>query len=294
MKKATNRILNYSLLGLLCASFGSGALAGIRVGSQNASYANSSKNKLGLQQQYQNYLAQQAQAAQEAQGLPVPVADVELAESIQNGTGTSEVNRDVLSRCAMIYPNGEFVWDKPTIGHMAGGPATCVAVVEMRVMGQGVSSDGKEYIAVARGKLAAGDIMKCDIDSFPQSTYLPDIVNINFPSDERPTREDVIKALNEEQKNKAGLKIGGAVLTGLIAGNVLGENDPGKNSPLGLSKSKLKSSLIGGLAAGGVMTASTMGGKVVGDVVLGTGVNAMAGALTGNMYDAISGGGEAL
>ena len=300
--KKNNRIINYSLLAALCAVVTADSLAAIRVGSQTGSYASSSKNTLAMQQQYQNYLAQ-TQAAQNAastnsadaeNGLPVRVADADLAARIQNGDAGTDVTVNTLDKCAMLYPEGEFVWDRPTIGHLAGGPATCVAIVEMRMLGQLPSAGQNAYLTTARGKLAAGDAIKCNISEFPQSTYLPDIMRVEFPADAKPTREDVIQALNAEQKNKAGLKIGGAILTGMVAGNALGKNETGSDKLFGFNSEKMKSTLIGGLAAGGIMTASTYSGKVAGDVILSTGINATAGAITGNMYDAVTGSGDTL
>lgn len=298
--KKSNRIMNYSLLATLCAMVVADSYAAIRAGNQTGSYASSYKNSLALQQQYQNYLAEtqaaQAAAATESgdanTGLPVRVADAELAARIKNGDTSTGVTVEHLDDCASIYPTGEFVWDKPTLGHMAGGPATCVAVVEMRVMGQ--VKNGQEYAVTARGKLAAGDAMKCNIAEFPQSTYLPDIVKVEFPADEKPTREDVIRVMNEEQKQKAGLKIGGALLVGLVGGNAVGRGEPGNEKMFGLNSEKIKTSLIGGAGAASVMAASVYSGKVAGDVILSAGVNAAAGAVTGNMYDAVTGSGDTL
>jgi hypothetical protein len=256
------------------------ANAGIRVGNLSRNYAGTSKNYLAAQQQYYNAtIGAQQQAAAEAE-LPVRVADAELAEQVRRGDANADTDMSTLNKCAMIYPDGEFVWDTPTLGRNAGGPATCVAVVEMRALN---SSGGLEYATVARGKLAAGDSINCNISRFPASSYLPALASVEFPADSRPTREDVIKVMNEEQKSKAGLKIAAAALAAGIAGNMVGKNAPGEDSVFGTNSEKLKTTAGGILLGGGLMAASTYSGKVAGDTILQAGVNAAAGGVVGNM-----------
>ena len=273
MKK--NSCLIYLLLG---AIVNANAFAGIRVGNLSRNYAGTAKNTMAMQQQYYNANIEQDVYIQ--QDLPVQVANSELANQIRNGNQDALTNIAELNKCAAIYPNGEFIWDRPTIGRGAGGPATCVAVVEMRAIGaQGSSS----YTAVARGKLAAGDSFNCNISNFSQSEYLPEIANTIFPADNPPTREDVVRVLNEEQKNKAGLKIAAAALVGGLGGNMVGKSAPGSDSMFGTNSEKVKTTAEGALLGAALMTASTYSGKVAGDVILHTGVNAAAGAVVGNM-----------
>ena len=221
------RRFNYIMCCSLVALLGvSDAMAGIRVGNLSHNYAGTNKNKLAVQQQYYNAVA----AVQQEQDLPIEVADAALAEQIRAGDETAKTNMSTLNRCAMIYPDGEFVWDKPTMGSMAGSAPTCVAVVEMRVL---AANGSTEYTTVARGKLAAGDSINCNISRFPSSSYLPTITQFEFPADNKPTREDVVKVMNEEQKNKAGLKIAAAALAAGIAGNMVGKSAPGSDSIFG-------------------------------------------------------------
>ncbi|MBQ6735949.1 MAG: hypothetical protein IJQ90_00485 [Alphaproteobacteria bacterium] len=271
-----NKVVFYSLLGAIVAGH---AFAGIRVGNLSRNYAGTYKNVVGLEQQYYNSVADTTPDVAVDVSLPVPVANQDLADKIRNGTDEN-TNLETLNNCAMIYPDGEFVWDKPTIGRGAGGSATCVAVVEIRAIG---ANGNAEYRTVARGKLAAGDIVNCNISDFPTATYLPDITQVTFPADNPPTREDVIRVLNEEQKNKAGLKIAAATVVAGIAGNMVGKSEIGSDSLFGTNEEKLKSTAAGAAIGAALMTASTYSGKVAGDVILHTGVNAAAGGIVGNM-----------
>lgn len=274
MKK--NKIFFYSILGAIVAGH---AFAGIRVGNLSRNYAGTYKNVVGLEQQYYDSIADTSQDIPAEVALPVPVANNELAAKIRNGQDEN-TNIETLNNCAMIYPDGEFVWDKPTIGRGAGGSPTCVAVVEMRAIG---ANGNSEYTVVARGKLAAGDVVHCNISDFPTATYLPDIARVTFPADAAPTRDDVIRVLNEEQKNKAGLKIAAAAVAAGVAGNMVGKSEIGSDSLFGTNNEKLKSTAAGAAIGAALMTASTYSGKVAGDVILHTGVNAAAGGIVGNM-----------
>lgn len=275
MKK--NKIIFYSFLGAVIAGH---AFAGIRVGNLSRNYAGTYKNVMGLEQQYYNSMADAQMDAVVQQELPIPVANSELADQIRNGATDAATDVETLNKCAMIYPDGEFVWDRPTIGRGAGGAPTCVAIVEMRAIGPNGNS---EYTSVARGKLAAGDALTCNISDFPTATYLPDITRVTFPADAAPTREDVIRVLNEEQKNKAGLKIAAAAVVSGIAGNLVGKSEIGNDSMFGANSEKLKTTAAGAAIGAALMTASTYSGKVAGDVILHTGVNAAAGGIIGNM-----------
>lgn len=252
--------------------------AGIRVGNLSRNYASTGKNSLAVQQQYYNAVAEQTAAS--GQDLPVRVADSELAEQIRHGDTNASTDMADLNKCAMIYPDGEFIWDRPTMGRGAGGAPTCVAAVEMRAL---KSDTGLEYTTVARGLVAAGDSINCNISDFPEYTYLPALSQVEFPADKAPTREDVIQVMNAEQKNKAGLKIVAAALATGIAGNMVGKSAPGSDSLFGTNSEKLKTTAGGMLLGGGLMAASTYSGKVAGDMILQAGVNAAAGGVVGNM-----------
>ena len=272
-----NKMFFYSVLGAVVAGH---AFAGIRVGNLSRNYAGTYKNVAGLEQQYYNSIAETTAEPDVyvEQALPIPVENKDLAEKIRRGEEDTDI--ETLNNCAMIYPDGEFVWDKPTIGRGAGGSPTCVAVVEMRAIG---ANGNLEYRTVARGKLAAGDIVNCNISAFPAATYLPDVTQVIFPADAAPTREDVVKVMDEEQKNKAGLKIAAAAVAAGVAGNLVGKSEIGSDSLFGANKEKLKTTAAGAAIGAALMTASTYSGKVAGDVILHTGVNAAAGGIVGNM-----------
>ena len=271
-----NKMFFYSILGAIVAGH---AFAGIRVGNLSRNYAGTSKNMVGLDQQYYNSVAAVEPDVVVETALPIPVANKDLAENIRRGVD-EDADIETLNNCAMIYPDGEFVWDRPTIGRGAGGSPTCVAVVEIRAIG---ANGNLEYRTVARGKLAAGDAVHCNISDFPTATYLPDITSVVFPADNPPTREDVIKVMDEEQKSKAGLKIAAAAVAAGVAGNLVGKSEVGSDSLFGANDEKLKSTAAGAAIGAALMTASTYSGKVAGDVILHTGVNAAAGGIVGNM-----------
>lgn len=176
--------------------------------------------------------------------------------------------------------NGEFAWDRPTLGLGAGGANTCVAVVEMR--GYQMGANGSDVV-LARANLAAGDSVKCNISEFPSESYTADAGNIVFPSDTAPTMDDVISVMNEEQKKNAGLKIAAGALIGALGGNMAGANDIGNSSLLGADKGKLQGTAIGAVTGAALMAGNAYAGKVGGDIILSTGVNAAAGGLIGNM-----------
>ena len=266
-----------NIYSLLCIIIAAGdAMAGIRVGNLSRNYAGSSKNVVAAEQRYYNSTVSQ-DVPVEVQ-LPVPVANTELAEQVKTGDTKASTDMDTLNKCAMIYPDGEFVWDVPTMGRGAGGKATCVAVIEMRKI---KAAGSQEYIAVARARVAAGDVVHCNISEFPQTSYLPEISDVEFPADNEPTREEVIQVMNEEQKGKAGLKIAAAALIGGLGGNLVGKSKPGEDSLLGANDEKLKTTAIGAAAGAAIMAASTYSGKVAGDVILHTTVNAAAGGVVG-------------
>lgn len=265
---------------------------------------NVSRNKAQSYQQYNNaptmpnhaHAYQQLNSQYQA-AIPMPVAGQAGASAAMQPGGIAAAPADMSGRsvntsadtdgkiipmdqCAMIYPTGEFTWSVPMMGTGAGGAQTCTAVVEMRAMGAG--KNGADAV-VARATLAAGDAVRCNIFDFPENSRLDAAGGVEFPPNAEPTVDDVIKVMNQEQKQNAGLKIAaGTVLFGL-AGNMAGKNDPGKEGLLGTSKSKTTGTLIGALGGAALMAGHAYGGKIAGDTILSTGVNATAGAVVGNM-----------
>lgn len=241
----------------------------------NSTHAGAYNQVMATQQQYvveQNTpLVQTASATED---LPVAVEDARLAESIKNHTSNS-VTTDDLEKCSMIYINGVFKWGVPQSGTRQTLQPQCVAVVDL------VSAETDEVLATTT--LAAGDMMKCNIDVFPQSGYSPKAYEVTLPADNPPTEKDVEKVLNKEQKQNAGFKIAAAAIIGGLAGNALAPKPSGDSKLLGTSKTQLADTAIGALAAGGIMAASSYSGKVAGDTIKSTAVNATAGMLVGNM-----------
>jgi hypothetical protein len=197
-----------------------------------------------------------------------------------SGDIKSAVEDTKMDSCKMIYPNGTFEWTRPTIGVGAGGAQTCTSVVELRVLGQ--AEDGGDLV-VARANLAAGDSFDCNIDNFPEATWLPEVEKVSFPADTQPTIEDVKRVMDEEQKQNAVVKIIGGALLGGLGGNIAGKNEVGKDSMLGGGKDKIISTVVGTVGGAGLMAASTYSGKVAGDMIMSAGVNAAAGAVMGNI-----------
>lgn len=219
-------------------------------------------------------------AATAAAELPVRVADTNLANKIAAGESGTEVNMDTLQQCALIYPDAKFEWITPTLGVLAGTKPMCTAIVELYAFGAGKNG---ENVVVARGNLAAGDAFKCNISEFKPELWLPAAGTVVFPTDNEPTLEDVTEVMNQEQKQGMGLKIAaGTVLAG-VAGNILGDNEPGKDGLFGGGKSKVISTLTAALGGGAIMATSALTGKVAGDMIESAAVNAMMGAVVGNI-----------
>lgn len=212
--------------------------------------------------------------------LPLRVADNNLAETLSRGENVGDITMDRLERCAMIYPDGEFAWDKATAGMGVDGKNGCVAVVEMR--GYQMGPNGEDLV-VARANVRTGDGIKCNISSWPESSYLPAAEQITFPADSEPTIDDVKRVMNKEQQQNAGIKIAAGTLVAAVAGNMVGESEVGKSSLIGTNKAKMKSTAIGGLTGAAIMAGNVYGGKVAGDMILSAGINAAAGGVIGNM-----------
>lgn len=277
---------NYYLLSMLYALCSASADAAIRVGNASRNYA-AGYQQVNVQREQIAAAAAAAaapvattQSADTETNLPVRVANRELAQKLSRGETDSRVSIATLDSCAMVYPNGEFAWDSPTVGNGAGGASTCVAVVELR--GYQMGLDGSDVV-LARANLAAGDAVKCNISDFPEFSYTADAAQITFPADHEPTRADVIQVLNAEQKQNVGLRIAAGTVIGGLAGNAAGKNEIGSDSILGGGKHKTTGTIIGALSGAALMAGNAYSGKVAGDTILSTGVNAAAGSMIGNI-----------
>ncbi len=281
--KANRAIIHYSLFAALIGFSAMNADAALRVGNHSRSYAEAYQQVNALRN---NVAATEVPvvttpSTDTENNLPVRVADEELLQQVVNEAGGDSKAYNQLEQCSMIYPNGEFAWDRPTIGRGSGGANTCVAVVELR--GYQAGLDGSDLV-LARANLAAGDSIQCNIESFPEATMnVGAVESFTFPADAAPTMDDVVKQMNQEQKKNAGLKIAAGVIIGGLGGNISGANDPGNDSLLGTDKGKMQNTVIGAGIGGAIAAGSAYAGKVGGDVILSTGVNAAAAGLIGNM-----------
>ena len=275
---------NYYLLSIIYALLSGGhAAAAVRVGNASRNYAAGYQQVNAQREQIAAAAAAPVATTQSADAetnLPVRVANRELAQKLSRGETDSRVSIATLDSCAMIYPNGEFAWDSPTVGNGAGGASTCVAVVELR--GYQMGLDGSDVV-LARANLAAGDAVKCNISDFPEFSYTADAARVTFPADHEPTRADVVQVLNAEQKQNAGLRIAAGTVIGGLAGNAAGKNEIGSDSILGGGKHKTTGTIIGALSGAALMAGNAYSGKVAGDTILSTGVNAAAGSMIGNI-----------
>jgi hypothetical protein len=279
----TDKICKISLFSfiLACVSVAPGDAA---VKSNNAG-----RSHAAAYQQVTAFSAQQEylNANYVEQTLPITVEDATLANAIANNSDGAPSVSD-LESCALIYPNGSFRWGTPEYG-MQKNPQ-CIAVVELR--------DATSNAVLATTTVAAGQSIKCNIDSFPPSSYnMSALSQIELPADEAPTMEDVIAVMNEEQKQNAGLKIAaGAIIAG-VAGNLLSPKSAGEKEgklPIGTGSSQLIGTAIGAAAGAGIMAASTYSGKVAGDTIKSTSVNAASGMIIGNMMAGAGGGDDVL
>lgn len=281
--KANRAIIHYSLFAALVGLMPAGADAALRVGNHSRSYAEAYQQVNALRNSAATVETPvvTTPSTDTENNLPVRVADENLAQQIASGATNTPVAFNQLEQCSMIYPNGEFAWDNPTLGNGAGGADTCVAVVELR--GYQAAPDGSDLV-LARATLAAGDTMTCNISEFPEATMnVSAVESFVFPADAAPTMDDVVKQMNQEQKQNAGLKIAAGVLIGGLGGNMTGANDRGNDSLLGTDKGKMQNTVVGALVGGGIAAGSTYAGKVAGDTIMSAGVNAAAGSVIGNM-----------
>jgi len=238
---------------------------------KSGTYADAYKQVVDFRQQAQMQTAQQITTAAD---LPVVVEDEVLAQEIIDNTSDT-VTAETLEQCSMIYPRGNFKWAVPESGDLRNSSPRCVAVVDL------YDADSQEILATTT--LAAGDIMKCNIDMFPQSGYQAALARVTLPADAAPTEADVVKVMNEEQKQNAGFKIAAAAILSGVAGNMLAPKAAGDNKLMGTNNRQLVDSAIGAAAGAGVMAASVYSGKVAGDTIKSTAINAASGAVVGNM-----------
>ncbi|MFQ6695961.1 MAG: hypothetical protein ACLRFF_02920 [Alphaproteobacteria bacterium] len=283
MRERICKISLFSIL-LACASvMPVGAAVKTKNSSRAYAPAYQAVNALRAQQEY--YAENQAAAVAQ---LPVMVTDEKLANSIVNGeAGAPSLSE--LEACSMIYVNGNFKWGRPESG--INHDPQCIAVVELR--------DANSNALLASTTVAAGQSIKCNIDSFPSGSYnMSALSKIELPADNAPTMEDVVAVMNQEQKQNAGLKIAaGAIIAG-VAGNLLAPKDTSKDTsgkiPFGTGKTQLIDTAIGAAAGAGIMAASSYSGKVAGDTIKSTAVNAASGMIIGNMMAGANGGDDVI
>lgn len=278
----TDKLCRISLFSAILACTAGMPSASFADSRANSSYAGAYNQVLAMQQQ-QEYIdsveTPQVQTASATATLPIEVEDARLAAKIKNNTSDSVTMRD-LERCSMIDIRGVFKWGIPQSGMRQTLQPQCMAVVNL------IDYNTKEILATTT--VAAGDAIKCNIDEFPESGYLPALANVILPADNPPTEKDVEKALNKEQKQNAGFKIAAAAIIGGLAGNALAPKPSGDSKLLGTSKTQLADTAIGALAAGGIMAASSYSGKVAGETIKSGAVNATAGMLVANMGAGLS------
>ncbi|MGI5846088.1 MAG: hypothetical protein ACOX7D_02820 [Alphaproteobacteria bacterium] len=267
-----------SIVSLLCICCAFNAVAALRIGNSGTGRGGSysavqSQGSVNSPMSQQELIAS-ARTSEEL-GLPVRVADMDLARSIARGDSNAGVTKGQLEMCAAIYPTGAWAWDVPSFA--VGAKPTCIADVEMRVV------NGTDDIVVARVKVAAGSSIRCNISDFPTDGYTTEAGTVVFPADKEPTMEDIVAIMNKEQKQNAGMKIAAAAIIGGLGGNFIGQNDPGKGGALGTSSDKMTKGAIGAVALGGLTAISTQTGKVAGDTIMGATVNAAGGGLIGNI-----------
>ncbi len=259
----------------------------VRVNNSNRSYANAYQqvNAMRYQQEYLDATATNATTASATATLPVMVSDEKLANDILNNT--SDVTVGQLEACSMIYPNGVFKWQIPESGIRQNQTNQCVAVVTL--------VDANTNAVLATTTLAAGDAMKCNIDSFPESGMNASVLSKTIlPADNPPTMDDVESVMNQEQKQNAGIKIATGALISAVAGDALAKKNAGDTGILGTGKNQITGTAIGAVTGAGIMAAGAYTGKVAGDTINSAAVNAASGMIVGNMLAGANGGTEYL
>ena len=180
-----NKICKISLFSAVLACLvGQDSFARVNVKKGNAGNYASAYNQVNAVRQQAAYMDEQqynATTASATDHLPVAVDDAELARSIMNNTSTMVSSVD-LDNCSMIYPTGVFKWGVPEAGIRKTPAQQCIAVVELR--------DANTNTVLAQTTLAAGDSLKCNIDSFPESGWQNALGQVELPPDEPPTMAD--------------------------------------------------------------------------------------------------------
>jgi len=285
-----DKICKISLFSAILASISTLPVdARVVVNTKNAgrSYADAYNqvNAMRYQQEYLNATATNVATASATENLPVEVSDKKLASAILDNTSDTTISQ--LENCAMIYPNGVFKWAVPESGIRQNQTNQCVAVVSL--------IDANTNAVLATTTLAAGDAMKCNIDSFPESGMNATALSKTIlPADDAPTMADVESVMNQEQKQNAGIKIAASTIIHAVAGNILAPKEAGDTKILGTGKNRMTGTAIGAAAGAGIEAASIYTGKVAGDTIKSTAINAEAGALVGNMLAGASGDGDFL
>ncbi|MFQ6778050.1 MAG: hypothetical protein ACLRFI_02000 [Alphaproteobacteria bacterium] len=213
----------------------------------------------------------------------VSVNDINLARQMAQQENNIVNNSDDSSatECTGIYPDGNFEIGKPTVGKMAGSKETCVSIVDMYAAGAGPNG---ENLLVATAKLAAGDSLLCNIDSFPSDGIMVDASRVMFPADRAPTMEDVIAVMNDEQKQNAGIKIASGAVMSALGMFLLNNTDTDSDEKLGNKiKESGKDIALAAVGGAGVMALNSYTGKIAGDTILSASVNAAAGGVVGNV-----------
>ncbi|MCL2017326.1 MAG: hypothetical protein FWG80_00940 [Alphaproteobacteria bacterium] len=281
--KKTLFIIHYSLFIALTASSPHAAVritSGTQQSNPRAYYAEG-YNQITQMQAEAAYYASPEGIEAEIAALPVRVVDPDVARAIVMGyrtpgavaPGNMPVAIEALQRCAAINPQGKFAWTAPNAGLRIGdNTPRCVAEVGMWLQ------HGNNDILLAHAFVAAGDSVDCNISHFPESGYTIDAGKVTFPADKAPTKEDVKKIMDQEQKQNAGLKTAAAALVGGAGMFFLNRSNPGTET-----KDNLGAAVKGAIGAGGVTYASTQMGHVGGNTLMGAGVNAVGGAFMGNM-----------
>lgn len=261
--------------------------AAVRMNNSSRSYADAYNqvNALRQQQEYLNATATNATTASATANLPVMVADEKLANEILNNSSDTTISQ--LESCSMIYPNGIFKWQIPESGIRKNPTNQCVAEISL--------VDANTNAILAKTTVAAGDAVKCNIDSFPESGMNEVALSKTMlPADNPPTMEDVESVMNKEQKQNAGFKIAAGALVSAVAGNMLAKKDAGDSKAFGTGKNQIKGTAIGAVTGAGIMAASSYTGKVAGDTIKSTTVNAASGMIVGNMMAGANDSGEFL
>ncbi|MDR1207341.1 MAG: hypothetical protein LBK26_02930 [Rickettsiales bacterium] len=245
------------------------AMAAMRVGAPSRSYADAYQQIAMMRQIAEEESTANNSEQQAIDALPVRVASIDIAKDIIAGNAHFSANMETLARCAAIFPNGKFAWDRPNAGlrPISDSAPICVAEVEMRLL------HGNTDIVLARAMVQSGDSIDCNISAFPESGYTNDAFSITFPADKEPTMDDVKRVMNAEQKQNAALKTAAAVLIGGGGMYFINKDNP----------DKWKDAAIGAGTAGAVTYTSTQIGKQAGDTLMAVGVNAAAGGLIANV-----------